>query len=688
MNYLEEMKNWKNTPTKDKLLIKEMKKVNEKNAEEYFGKTMTFGTAGIRGILGAGTNKINEFTIAAAAYAYAATLLKESPIVKKMGLVIAHDNRQNGAFFAEITARVFDHLGIKTYVFKNNEMAPTPLLSYAIRKLRAAGGVNITASHNPKEYNGFKVYSAQGSQLMSDITNKISKLMNKINFLKVPYGLYKPTFISPNLILDYIKDVLSIRKRGNDRKQLVVIYSPLNGTGAKVAPYIFQKMDIEYYEVKKEMKEDPLFKGLKSCNPEDEGSFSRSIKLAKKKSADIIILTDPDADRVGLAVRTPSGSYKKINGNQTGAIVLNHLIRTKQFTKKGYIAQSIVSGNITKEMAKRKGFSVIETHVGFKNIAEAIRKDPENMIMGYEESYGQLIDQEISRDKDAFQGLVMLVEAANYLKTQNRTLLDELNLIGRMYGFHTSTQISKQMNDEETEFMLQKLASTKLIAGLHVDESLNFTKGEVNGLESAKLVKIILENGSWIAMRPSGTEPKVKFYIETVGQTQKEADKLVKQIIAFINGLIPSFKKQNKEVNKLSEADMEFSSRTRTVELSTKNDEQENIEAKKEISSNQEDDFRDEEIKQENLSEQAIKPELTQVENKKIVEPEFSFDTISPIPSEQTPSQMDPKEVEQTKELMLKQKQEKAQEETTLFDFEEEFFKTQVTKDNNGHEEK
>ncbi|NQZ29274.1 MAG: hypothetical protein HRT98_02705 [Mycoplasmatales bacterium] len=644
MTNLEQLREWKKAPTKDKILSKGLKKINEKNVDKFFGETMTFGTAGIRGILGPGTNMINEFTIAAAAYAYGATLVKQSAIVKKMGIVIAHDNRKNGTLFAEVTAKVFDHLGIKTYLFKNNSMAATPLLSYAIRKLRAAGGVNITASHNPKEYNGFKAYNAQGAQLLPELTTQIGNLMNRMNFLKVPYGTLNPTYISPTLEQDYIQDVLSIRKRPNDNKQLIVVYSALNGTGSFIAPTLFQKMDIEYYAVKQEVVEDSSFKGLKSCNPEDEGAYSRAIKLAKKKKADIIILTDPDADRVGLAVRGPLGTYKKINGNQTAAIVLNHIIRTKQYVEGGYIAQSIVSGNVTKEMAKRYNLKIHETHVGFKNIAKVIFNDPKSLVLGYEESYGQLINSEIARDKDAFQGLVMLVEATNYLKTQNMTLFDELEKIGVMYGYHTSTQLSKQIEQDDIKLLLERIGQVKQVGKLGVANVLDFTKEEIMGLEKTTLVKVILENGSWFAVRPSGTEPKVKFYIETVGGTKKESEKIIKQITSTINDVVSNLKKENK----LPKAQKAESKKTEEIIIPVEKTEREMLAEQRAA-------FQRE---MENSKQVQTKPAEPIKEVEVEPTPEFSIETISPIPVEKTPPQLDPKEVQKTKEIQLQKTRE------------------------------
>ncbi len=538
MNNFEILQEWKRTPTKDKVLSKGLKLINNNNIDRYFGKNIEFGTAGIRGILGPGTNMVNEFTISAAAYAYGVTLIKENPRIKNMGIVIAHDNRKNGKLFTEVTARVFNHLGIKAYVFKNNEMAATPLLSYAIRKLKAAGGVNITASHNPKEYNGFKVYNSQGAQLLPKTTAKISDLMSKMNFVRVPYGTYSPIFIAPSLKEDYIEDIINMRKRPNDVKKLVVVYSALNGTGSNVAPFIFQKMDIEYYTVQKEVFEDENFRGLKSCNPEEESAYKRSIALAKKKDADIIVITDPDADRVGLAFKGPRGKYIKINGNQTAAIVFNHILKTKNYASRGYIAQSVVSSNLTKAMAKRNKIKVYETHVGFKNIAEIIRKNPSKLIMGYEESYGQLIDHKIARDKDAFQGMALLVEAANYLKTQNQSLVDELEKLGIMYGVHTSTQVSKQIDIKDVPELLKRISQIDSISNLKVSEIQDYTKGQINDLEKTNLVKVNFENGSWLAVRPSGTEPKVKFYIESVGTTKKISKKIVKQIINKINKIV------------------------------------------------------------------------------------------------------------------------------------------------------
>ena len=534
---------WSKHPSNDPILESSLKKIKSKPKliEESFGKRMEFGTAGIRGILGAGTNKINVRTISAAAAAYAQYLIDHVPNSKNIGVVIGHDNRHNNQLFSKEVARVFSYYKIKTYLFEHNELQPTPLISYAIRKLKTVGGVVITASHNPAKYNGFKIYNELGGQLTEKYTKIVSANMNKINFLKIPKGEFKPIYINHNLIDNYVHDLLSIRVRKNDESQIKLTYSPLHGTGYKLVPKLLQKMDIQYYVVKSQMTNDPNFSKTKSPNPEDPIAYKKAIKLAKKTKSDIIVLTDPDADRIGVVVKHKR-RYKYLNGNQIASLYLNYRLTNMQINggipNNSYIVKSNVSSDFPVKIAKKFGVNVYETHVGFKNIAELIeQKKNENFIFGFEESFGFLIDPNISRDKDAIQGLVAIAEMANYYKTQGIDLFSKLLQLYYQFNFHHSITISKHMTTSQIKRFFARILKLKKIGGKKIVKIEDYRDG-IYKLPKTNMVKIYLENFGWIAIRPSGTEPKVKFYYNLHGSNYRKVVIIEQSIKNDIEGLM------------------------------------------------------------------------------------------------------------------------------------------------------
>lgn len=517
---------WKSELSEDEILESDLNKMHNKDViiEESFSKRMEFGTAGIRGVLGAGTNKINVRTIGAAAEAYAQYLIKHVPGAKKQGIVIGHDNRHNWKLFSHQTAKVCAYYGIKVYLFNNNDLQPTPLISYAIRKLKAVGGVVITASHNPAQYNGFKVYNEFGAQLTSKFTKIVSNNMNKIDFLKVNTGKFNPFYINQNLIDHYVKDLLDLRLRPNDESYIKIVYSPLHGTGHKLGPLLLHKMNYECRTVTSQMTNDPTFAATKSPNPEDAAAYSKGIALAKRSKSDIVLLTDPDADRIGVVVKYKR-RYKYLTGNQVAALYLNYKLTYMELNggipKNSYIVKSNVSSDLVTKIANRFNVNVHETHVGFKNIAELIeKKKSENFLFAFEESFGFLINSDMSRDKDAIQGLVAISEAANYYKSQKSDLYSELLKLYKSFDFYRSITLSEHMSLGQTQRFFERILRLKTLGDKRIVKIDDYRNG-LYGLEKTNFIKIYLENSGWFAIRPSGTEPKVKLYYNLHNKTLK-----------------------------------------------------------------------------------------------------------------------------------------------------------------------
>ncbi len=520
---------WKSFITKDEIYKSDLKSLNEQQILNSFDKPLIFGTAGIRGVMGFGSSKINELTIKAASYAYGQYLLKHINNSSKKGIIVGHDNRHNSKFFAKLTSQVLKSQGIKAFLYEHNELQPTPLVSYTIRKLQLAGGVIITASHNPKEYNGFKVYNEFGAQLLPKDTEIIQTFMEKVDVFKIKEDNSNDIYISNKIIDDYIEEVLKTRLRPNDKKVLKVIFSPQHGTSAKIGPKILSLMDIEHYNVKKQMDPNPDFKYTKTPNPEDGKSFNRAIKLARKKAGDLIVVTDPDADRLGVVVKYKR-RYKYLNGNEVAALYLDYLItelrKNNALPDNSFIVKTVVSGDLAEAIAKRNNIKIYKTHVGFKNIAQLIEKKQvknEKFLFAYEESFGFLLNPNIARDKDALQAMVGVVEMANYYKTRNINLYEKLEDLWNQYGLYRSTVQSQKMSLLVQYKLLERISKIKRVGNKKIAKIEDYRRG-YNKLEPQNLVKIILENGSWFAIRPSGTEPKVKIYIQSI---DKEKNNLI-----------------------------------------------------------------------------------------------------------------------------------------------------------------
>ncbi len=549
---LSEYNKWLNSPKVSSEMKQVMQNMTTDQKLEAFGQVLEFGTAGLRGIIAPGSNKMNIFTIRKAALAYAQYCLKYVENCRTKGLVIACDNRHMSQEFVHQTAAVFISQGIKTMIFPH--IVSTPELSFAIRHLQTAGGVVITASHNPKEYNGFKVYNQEGCQLVPAEIDKLLEFYQKIlDLLAIEVSEIKesPLLISLDESIDvaYYQAALkvSLNKELNPAN-LKVVYSSEHGAGYRGVRYVMQALGYSYYEVEKQIVEDPDFSETLSPNPEEKTAYTAALQLAKKQNADIVIVTDPDADRVGVVVfdnREPV----YLTGNQTGALLIDYLIKTHKnmgnFKENSVLFKTIVTSDLGAKIANDNGVEVVSTLTGFKYIGEQIALLPKtkHFFFGYEESYGYLL-LPTSRDKDALQAIVAICEMTNYYKTQAQTLVDVLASLSKLYGYHlevaksvyfTGSDASKKMNNLLERFRQEppvQLGGKKVVTWQDYQTGISKT-GEVEKkitLPQSNVLRYILDNGSTIAIRPSGTEPKCKFYYNIVAQDQNGAEKLCEDI--------------------------------------------------------------------------------------------------------------------------------------------------------------
>lgn len=555
--YLEWVKNaYFDEETKQELLnIKD----NNKEIEDRFYKDLEFGTAGLRGVIAAGTNRINKYTVRRATYGLANYIIKNTTEEeKKRGVVIAHDNRHMSREFCIETSRTLAACGIKAYMF--DSLRTTPELSFAIRNLNAISGVVITASHNPPEYNGYKVYWEDGAQVMPDIANAITEEINSI----VDYSII-PTLDDENkdliIMLDDKQDTDFIEavKKQVIRKELVneigkefkIVYTPLCGTGNIPIRRALKEVGFEnVIVVKEEENPDPNFAGIEYPNPEDQKALDRGINLATEVGADLVIATDPDCDRVGVAVRTLSGEYALLTGNQIGGMLTNYIIESlkekNELKSNSTLIKTIVTSEFGADIAKSNNIEVLNVLTGFKFIGEKIKLFEENnektYLFGYEESYGYLVGTH-ARDKDGVVASVLISEMAAYYYANGKSLYEGLMDLYEKYGYFKEETISLTLSGIEglakinnimayfRENEIREINNTKVI------EVKDYQKG-IDSLPKANVLKYFLEDGSWIAIRPSGTEPKLKFYIATKGKTELEVIQNVDGIKADINNMI------------------------------------------------------------------------------------------------------------------------------------------------------
>ncbi|MGL5755370.1 MAG: phospho-sugar mutase [Paraclostridium sp.] len=518
-------------------------KNDENEIKERFYKNLEFGTAGLRGIIGAGTNRINDYTVARATLGLANYIIEnEGEEGKQRGVVIAHDSRYKSREFCLQTANTLAACGIKAYIFDG--LRTTPELSFAVRSLNCIAGVVITASHNPPEYNGYKVYWEDGAQVMPKIAEKITEEVEKIqDYSKIP--TIKENQKNLVVMLGKEQDTAFIEAVKNQfigkevvnkvGKEFKIVYTPLCGTGNIPIQRVLKEVGFEnVLVVKEEENPDPNFAGINYPNPEDKKALVRGIKLAKEEGADLVIATDPDCDRVGLAVKTKDGDYELLTGNQIGALLVNYVLMNldekKLIPKNATIVKTIVTSEFGAKVANKYGVDCIDVLTGFKFIGDKINlfenTNEKTFIMGFEESYGYLVGTH-ARDKDGVVAAMLISDMAAYYYDKGMSLYEGLIQLYDEIGYFKEELISLTLSGisglEKIREIMEyfRINGLEEVDGVKVVETKDYNKG-IDGLPKSNVLKFILEDGSWIAARPSGTEPKLKFYIGVCGYTHEE----------------------------------------------------------------------------------------------------------------------------------------------------------------------
>ena len=566
MLYKEIYKSWVENPYFDDKTREELRNLqgNEKEIEDRFYKNLEFGTAGLRGVIAAGTNRINIYIVRRATFGLANYILKNtSKEEQERGVVIAHDNRFMSREFCIETANTLAACGIKAYIF--DSLRTTPELSFAVRKLNTIAGIVITASHNPPEYNGYKVYWEDGAQVMLEIANAITDEINSIE----DYSII-PTLTEENkdlvILLGEDQDTAFIEavKEQIIRKELVekvgkefkIVYTPLCGTGNIPVKRALKEVGFEnVLVVKEEEKPDPNFAGIEYPNPEDQKALNRGIGLAKTEGADLVMATDPDCDRVGVAVMNTNGEYVMLTGNQIGGMLTNYIIEAKKAENKlkdnEVLIKTIVTSEFGADIAKANNLEVMNVLTGFKFIGEKIKSFEENnnektYLFGYEESYGYLVGTH-ARDKDGVVASLLISEMAAYYYSKGMSLYEGLQELYKKYGYFKEETISLTLAGKEGLEKISEIISyfrnisIDSINNKKVVELKDYANG-IDDLPKANVLKFFLEDESWIAVRPSGTEPKLKFYIAVKGNYESECDEKVIGIKEDINKIISKLK--------------------------------------------------------------------------------------------------------------------------------------------------
>lgn len=548
---------WLNEKSMPGYLKDELLKMDEKQMEESFISDLEFGTGGLRGIIGAGTNRMNIFTIRKTSQGYANYLLKD-PKNKQKGIAIGYDNRHFSKEFAQEVAEVFAYNGFKVYLFK--ELRPTPLLSYAIRYYQCAGGVMLTASHNPKEYNGYKVYNASGSQLnlveADEAIIEVNKVTDLFNIKTENNDLIVP--ILEELEAAYLNEVRKI-KINDTKKEATILYSPLHGTGQTIIPQFLQSEGYNLLEYNLHSTVDPDFTHTKNANPEMPEAWENLAEVALQYNADCIILTDPDADRTGISVRD-GNNYILLNGNQGAAItvyyVLSQRAKNNILEPNGYVFSTIVTTDLILDIARSFNQHAVAVLTGFKFVGEQalLIEGKGKFQFACEESIGSIISDFV-RDKDAVQQVYMYAEIASWLKDNNMTFIDYLHEIYEKYGYYleythnlvlTGLEGAKKIKDIMNHVRVHgiTLANHKLVKYDDLSVSKTFYpdgKTEPIHLAKSNVLKFYFDNGMWVVFRPSGTEPKLKIYFSVHEKTQhlaeEELNKVVREVLEFTNKL-------------------------------------------------------------------------------------------------------------------------------------------------------
>ena len=559
--YLEEYQKWCESPDFDEETKKELLEIkdDEKEIEDRFYKELELGTAGLRGVIGAGTNRMNKYTVGKATQGLANYIIEQG--TQDKGVAISYDSRKMSKEFSMQTALILNANGIKTYLFEN--LRPVPELSFAVRELKCTAGVMITASHNPPKYNGYKVYWDDGAQIVAprdkDIIAKVRAVAeySEIKEISREEATEKGLFNIVGTEMDdkYINTLKAlilnpeiVKEQG---KSLKVVYTPLHGTGNTVAERLLKEIGIQNLYVVPEQKDpDGNFPTVDYPNPEDKKAFKLALELAKKVDADVVLATDPDADRLGIYAKdSKTGEYMTYTGNMSALLIAEYRISQMQekgiLPDNGMMITTVVSSNLTRAIAKNYGLECIEVLTGFKNIGAIMKKEEEKTngkkyVFGFEESYGCLIG-DYARDKDGIAAVMALCEAACYYKSKGETLWDQMNNIYKKYGYYEETQVSivlegaegaekiQEMMTDMRNTPVEKIGDYKVLMFEDIDRDYvkDMVTGEerTTGLPKSNVLYYELEDNNWCCVRPPGTEPKIKLYMGVKGASKEESNK-------------------------------------------------------------------------------------------------------------------------------------------------------------------
>ncbi|MGO3499702.1 phospho-sugar mutase [Leuconostoc falkenbergense] len=557
MSYQEKLAQWQSANLPD-YLATDLASYSAEEQEDAFYQNLSFGTAGMRGLLGAGTNRMNIYTVRQVTEALARYITSQGDAAKQRGVAISFDSRHFSPEFAADASQVLSAHGIKSYLFTS--LRPTPELSFAVRELKAFAGIMITASHNPKEYNGYKVYGEDGGQMVPDAVAAVVKELEGITDIFDISLDEKSANVQmidddiDNLYLSKMKTVtVDPELVAREGASLKFVYSPLHGTGQYIGEKALQQAGFTNYTVVKEQAViDGDFPTVKKPNPEDAAALTLAIEYAKREGADAVVATDPDADRMGAAVKLSDGSFQVLTGNQIAAVLVNYLLTAKKNThslpENGAIVTSIVSSRFASTVAESFGVVTADVLTGFKYIAATIDEfeatKSHEFLFGFEESFGYLV-KPFAHDKDAIQALVLFAEVAAYYKSQGKTFADGVHELFEKFGYFEEKTISLDFpgihgNDEMatiiSEFRNNQPKSIGDVSVTRVQDFLSSIEtnntGETVALEQPKanVLKYWLADGSWVAVRPSGTEPKLKFYIGVVSDAQATSQAKIDKI--------------------------------------------------------------------------------------------------------------------------------------------------------------
>lgn len=533
---------WADEETKNELLAIQ----DEKEIEDRFYKELSFGTGGLRGVMGAGSNRMNIYTVRKATLGLALYLKATYPQDLDRGIVIAFDSRHQSQAFAREAANVMTSVGIPVRLFA--ELEPTPVLSFSVPYFHALAGIVITASHNPKIYNGYKVYDEFGDQLVPSKANRVSSYIQQVSniaHIQAEGNEELLTIIDQQTVAAFLEAVYQSSVLKGKVPSLRIVYTPLHGAGNKPIQGILAKAGfLDVHIVKEQEQPDGDFPTVLSPNPEERNALQMGIEVAEKIKADIVIGSDPDSDRLGLAV-WHNDNYQLLTGNQIGALLVYFVLLHRKLAKTDTLVKTIVTGELGAAIARDKGIQVVDTLTGFKYIGEKISQyeidSTHTFLMGYEESYGYLVGTH-ARDKDAVVAAMLVCEMAAYYKKQNKTLVDVLQSLYKKYSYYYDKLVSYTLKGKDGLAQIQQVMDVlreqpSVLKSFAVVKVLDYAKG-IDDLPKENVLKFILADGSWLAVRPSGTEPKIKFYFSIKADTEEAAKR---QFVDYVNSIESQF---------------------------------------------------------------------------------------------------------------------------------------------------